>query len=242
LHDLGTRLGLSHLCHRHRPPQCCHFIRLCASGGPSLRDIESPESRGTRVVCWSRKAEKPGTVLLLVMFFTAAVSGSRTCRGWAFYPTSSASGLRLWAQTTVVNIGTDFNLLNSHSEQFLLSGGDKELERRSRDARETQSAPVYRTVLVISTLHLGALTRSAASFALGNRSVSVAPCLTLLVRALLVHDTRRVSLPPQKCPTLHLPRCGRGLVNSVGLSPQERRFVLSLYTFECNASALFACT
>jgi hypothetical protein len=128
--------------------------------------------------------------------FTAAVSGSRSSRGWAFYPTGSASGLRLWAQTAVVNIGTDLNLLKSHSEQILLSGGDRELERRSRDARETQSAPVYRTVLVVSTPRLDALTRSAASVAFGHRSVSVAPCLALLVRALLVHDTRHVSYPP----------------------------------------------
>jgi hypothetical protein len=57
----------------------------------------------------------------------------------------------------------------------------------------------------ISTHPGASATRLAASFALGNRSISGPPCLPLLVRALLVQYTRRVSLP--HCPgasTLHV--------------------------------------
>jgi hypothetical protein len=139
-----------------------------------LRDIESPGSRGTRVVYWSRRAEKPGTVLFLVCFLRPLfLALGRRAAG----PTAQPAPPR-GTPTAVVTMGIDLSP-NPSERSFYF----REKARCSRDAREMlerRRARSSRTALVVvSTPRIGTITRRAASFALGNRSISGAPCLLL---------------------------------------------------------------
>ena len=138
-----------------------------------MRHIERPGSRGTRVVYWSRRAEKPGTVLFLVCFLRPLfLALGRRAAG----PTAQPAPPR-GTPTAVVTMGIDLSP-NPSERSFYF----REKARCSRDAREMlerRRARSSRTALVVSTPRIGTITRRAASFALGNRSISGAPCLLL---------------------------------------------------------------